>query len=312
MHEFKLPSIVLLVTVLLAGMNSILAQGPEIFTVSDFDLKGPVKSCTVITGYGQEEFNFDNRGRLTKTRTTHSNTDYDITYYKYAGDALIERRDEVYRDNTFDRTSSMAHIYSLDTLGTRKLTESIISYARVNMEQFDYYYDNSNLVSRIVRTDNSGVDETIIDRDTLDNLVTETHILNEKPVKAILSSINANSNRREVTMSMFMGQAQGKVEIEVDSVGRIIREIEWSLPKAGAVQDPLKTQFRDRIEKEHEYDENGFLIKTTTTRGRAVSEQEYVHQLDGSDYENWVKQIVTPQNTYITRKITYHPSVSEE
>ena len=312
MHEFKLPSIVLLVMVLLAGMNSILAQGPEIFTVSDFDLKGPVKSCTVITGYGQEEFNFDNRGRLTKTRTTHSKTDYDITYYKYAGDALIERRDEVYRDNTFDRTSSMAHIYSLDTLGTRKLTESIISYARVNMEQFDYYYDNSNLVSRIVRTDNSGVDETIIDRDTLDNLVTETHILNEKPVKAILSSINTNSNRREVTMSMFMGQAQGKVEIEVDSVGRIIREIEWSLPKAGTVQDPLKTQFRDRIEKEHEYDENGFLIKTTTTRGRAVSEQEYVHQLDGSEYENWVKQIVTPQNTYITRKITYHPSVSEE
>ena len=312
MHTGKTPQFIIIAFLFLTGTISNRAQAPEIFTVSDFDLKGPVKTCVVITGYGQEEFNFDKNGRLTKTRTTHSNTDYDITYYKYAGDALIERRDEVYRDNTFDRASSMAHIYSLDTLGTRKLTESIISYARVNMEQFDYYYDDSNSISRIVRTDNSGVDETIIERDTLDNLVTEKHILNEKPVKAILRSINTDSNRKEVTMSMFMGQAQGKVEIVLDSIGRIVSEIEWSTPRAGTVQDPLKTQFRDRIEKEHEYDENGFLLKTTTTRGRAVSEQEYVHQLDGSEYENWVKQIVTPQNTYITRRISYYPSESEE
>ena len=308
----KISLLVLKLSLLLVGLLPSLAQEPAIFTVSDFDLKGPVKSCVVITGYGREEFNFDKNGRLTKTRTSHSNTDYDITYYKYAGDALIERRDEVYRDNAFDRASSMAHIYSLDTVGSGKLTESIISYARVNMEQFEYYYDSIGNVSRIIRTDNSGVDETLIKRDTLTNMVTETHILNEKTVKAIMRSLEADKNRKEVTLTMFMGQAQGKVEMEVDSVGRIINETEWSMPRATNAADPFKTKFKERVEKKLEYGENGLLSKTTTTRGQAVSEQEYVHQLDGSEFQNWIKQIVTPKNTYITRKITYYATDNEE
>lgn len=297
---------------LVAMIETAWSQGPEIFGVSDFDLKGPVKSCVVITGYGQEEFTFDKKGRLIKTKTMHSNTDYEITYYKYGGQALIERRDEVYRDNTFDRVSSMAYIYSLDTLGTRKLTESIISYARVNMEQFEYYYDPSNRVSRIVRTDNSGVDETFIERDTTDTLAKETHILNDKPVKAILKSLDSSTIRNKVTLTLFEGEAQQKTEIEVDSAGRLIKEIEWSLPKSRAKGDPFKTDFKERVEKQHEYDENGFLLKTITTRGKAVSEQDFVHQLDGSEYQNWIKQIVTPKNSYITRKITYYSNEVDE
>jgi len=306
--SFFIISFLLVVAVISPGW----AQGPEIFTVSDFDLKGPVKSCVVITGYGQEEFTFDRKGRLIKTKTSHSNTDYEITYYKYAGQALIERRDEVYRDNAFDRVSSMAHIYSLDTLETRKLTESIISYARVNMEQYEYYYDPSNRVSRIVRTDNSGVDETLIERDTSGNLATETHILNEKPVKLIRQTLDGPSILKTVTLRLFEGEVQEKSEIELDSTGNMIKEIEWSLPRSRDKEDPFMTDFRERIEKEHEYDENGLLIKTITIRGRAVSEEEYVHQLDGSEYQNWIKQIVTPKNTYITRKIAYFLPLVDE
>ena len=98
----------------------------------------------------------------------------------------------------------------------------------------------------------------------------------------------------------------------MDSTGRVIKEIEWSLPRATNLADPFKTDFKERLEKQHEYDDNGLLLKTITTRGRAVSEQEYVHQLDGTEYQNWVKQVVTPQNTYITRKITYYPSEAAE
>ena len=312
MQEVKLPLTLILILIIRTGTAPVWAQGAEIFTVSDFDLKGPVKSCVVITGYGQEEFNFDTEGRLTKTRTSHSKTDYDITYYKYAGDALIERRDEVYRDNTFDRASSMAHIYSLDTLGTRKLTESIISYARVNMEQFEFYYDDAGLVTRIVRTDNSGVDETRIERDTSNNMATETHILNDQQVKAVLRSLDQTPTFKEVTLSMFRGEAQTKLEIEVDSSGRMVREIEWSLPRRNANADPLKTNFKERLEKEFVYDDRGLLLKTITRRGRAVSEQGFVHQLDGTEFENWIKQIVTPQNTYITRKIMYHPEGADD
>lgn len=296
----------------IAMVDFVRAQGPEIFTLSDFDLKGPVKSCIVITGYGQEEFNFDRKGRLTKTKTSHSDGNYDITYYKYAGEALIERRDEVYRDNAFDRTSSMAHIYSLDTIGTRKLTESIISYARVNIEQFEYFFDAAGEISRIVRIDNSGVDETLIMRDTSNNMASERHILNEKPVKTIVRTWDDKQLENTVTMTLFEGEVQKKSEIEVDSMGRVIKEINWSLPSSINVKDPLKTEFKERIEDRHEYDESGLLLKTITTRGRAVSEKAYVHQLDGSDFQNWIKQIVTPKNTYITRKISYYIMEAEE
>lgn len=289
------------------------AQEPRIFSVSDFDLKGPVKSCVVVTSYGQEEFNFDRQGRLIKTKTVHSNSDYDITYYKYLGDALLERRDEVYRDNVFDRTSSMAHIYSLDTLGGKKLTESIISYARVNMEQFEYFYKDSVTIDRIVRTDNSGVDETLIERDTVGNLASVRHILNDKPIKLEFRSLapdTGNASLKTTTMTMYEGEAQHKFEIVKDSSGLTVKEVEWSLPLKSN-KDPLKIQFKNQTEKIHEYDDRGFLVKTITSRGKARSEQEYVHQLDGSEYENWVKQIITPQNIYTTRKIAYYPKTSE-
>ena len=287
-------------------------QELKIFTVSDFDLKGPVKSCVVITSYGQEEFNFDAQGRLIKTKTVHSTSDYDITYYKYAGDALLERRDEVYRDNEFDRASSMAHIYSLDTLNGKKLTESIISYARVNMEQFEYFYNDSNAVDRIVRTDNSGVDETIIERDTSGNMASVRHILNEMPIKLAFRSLAPESNDatlKSTTLTMYDGEVQDKFEIIKDSSGLIIKEVEWSSPLKRN-NDPLKVKFKNRIEKIHEYDDKGMLLKTTMQRGRAKSEQEYVHQLDGSEHENWVKQIITPLNIYTTRKITYYSKES--
>lgn len=284
------------------------AQEPRIFTVPDFDLKGPVKSCVVVTSYGQEEFNFDRQGRLVKTKTVHSNSDYDITYYKYLGETILERRDEVYRDNAFDRASSMAHIYSLDTIGGVKLTESIISYARVNIEQYEFYYNDSNAIDRIVRTDNSGVDETQIERDTVGDLVSVRHILNDKPVKLEFRSLvpdTGDASVRTTTLTMYEGEAQHKFESVLDSLGLPVKEVEWSLPLKSN-KDPLKIQFKNRVEKVHEYDDRGLLLKTITLKGKARSEQQYMHQLDGSEYENWVKQIITPQNTYTTRKITYY------
>ena len=67
---------------------------PEVFSLADFELRGPVKSCTVVTAYGEERFEFDRDGRLTKSLTRFSDAEYDITYYRYRGPVLAERRDE--------------------------------------------------------------------------------------------------------------------------------------------------------------------------------------------------------------------------
>ena len=53
------------ICVALFGIVNI-GQGQEIriFTISDFDLKGPVKSCLVSTKYGKEAYDFDKQGKL--------------------------------------------------------------------------------------------------------------------------------------------------------------------------------------------------------------------------------------------------------
>lgn len=58
------------------------AQEFKIFNVEDFELRGPVKTCLVITDYGREEYQFDQEGRLTKLVTKYNESDYEITLYK--------------------------------------------------------------------------------------------------------------------------------------------------------------------------------------------------------------------------------------
>src|SRR5690606_517432 len=79
------------------------AQEIKIFSIGDFDLKGAVKSCLVITDYGKEEYDFNEDGLLTKAVTRYSDSDYDITLYKLNGKELSEKRVENYRDGSFVR-----------------------------------------------------------------------------------------------------------------------------------------------------------------------------------------------------------------
>ena len=56
-----------LCTSLILGIASpleLLAQEIKIFSVEDFDLKGPVKFCWVATDYGKEEYTFNKEGIL--------------------------------------------------------------------------------------------------------------------------------------------------------------------------------------------------------------------------------------------------------
>lgn len=294
-------------------LSSASAQAPQIFTVEDFDLTGPVRNCTVITSYGQEEFSFDKQGRLTKLKTLHSATDYDITYYKYEGDFIKERRNEIYRDKVFDRGTSMAHIYTLDTSATKRITESIISYAKVSLAQYDYIYDDRELLVKIIRTDNSGVDETRIERDTVDGQISEQFYLNDQLVKIQSKWSDVEEGRdlfKSMTVTMEGDKPQYRHTISRDSTGNIVKNSEWS-ETSGVDKQGRTVSYKEFNVDENEYDENGMLLKRIRKKGKATQEDAFIHQLDGSDYNNWIKQVITPDNTYTTRKISYYPQTDQ-
>ena len=306
-------SIFLFLSQALFVLSTLSAQAPMIFTVEDFDLKGPVKNCTVITSYGQEEFSFDKQGRLTKLKTLHSATDYDITYYKYEGDFIKERRNEIYRDKVFDRGTSMAHIYTLDTSETKRITESIISYAKVSLAQYDYIYDDQELLVKIIRTDNSGVDETRIERDTVDGQISEQFYLNDQLVKIQSKWYDIEAGRnlaKSMTVTMEEDKPHYRLTISRDSTGNIVKNTEWS-ETSGVDKQGRTVSYKEFTVDENEYDENGMLLKRIRKKGKATQEDTFIHQLDGTDYNNWIKQVITPDNTYTTRKISYYPKADK-
>ena len=54
------------------------------------------------------------------------------------------------------------------------------------------------------------------------------------------------------------------------------------------------------------YDENNMLIKEVAKGINTTEDKNYLYQFDNKENGNWVKQIVTPENLYISRKITYY------
>ena len=53
------------------------------------------------------------------------------------------------------------------------------------------------------------------------------------------------------------------------------------------------------------YNAQGDIAKESIKKGKQLAAKEYIYQYDDTESKNWVKQIITPDNTYITRKITY-------
>src|SRR3990167_7224481 len=143
--------------------STLTAQEPKIFTLTDFDLKGKVKSCLVITNYGKEEFDFNELGVLTKSVTRYNEADYDITLYKYVQGALSEKRVENYRDGVFDKGISFANFYSIDTTSGKRVTEKIVSYNKEFLGQNEYVYDSIGRLSRIMHADREGLDEIVLE-----------------------------------------------------------------------------------------------------------------------------------------------------
>ncbi len=278
-------------------------QEIRIFTIADFDLKGPVKSCLVSTSYGKEAYDFDMEGKLTKSVTRYNDADYDVTYYKYRGGDLIERRFENYRNNTFERSTSYANFYTIDTVPFRKVTEKIISYDKEFLDRYEYIYDADTVLVKIIRTNNDGNDETLIEHAEYKGEQTQVYALNGTVIKSIRKSEKVGKDKKKrhvvLTKKFLEGNPQTALEEVFDEQGKLRSETHFAI-------DPKKDQFVPKEVTTFEYDEKGLLLKSVTKKGKSVAVKEYIYQFDQGEDGNWVKKIITPENAYTTRKIKYY------
>jgi hypothetical protein len=308
----------LLFTLVLPGFWQCISAQPEVFDRADFELRGPVKSCTVLTDYGEERFEFDQEGKLLKSLTRYSDTDYEITHYRYRDSILIERRDEVYRGGTFDKSTSFAHFYQLDTLTSRgDLIEKIISYDQKITEQITYKYDSIGRIGRITRVHQEGIDETQVAYRTYGSETTSEYLLNGQLSKSIRISqkeISGENQKIILQKEYFQGTAQKAVEETFDASDRVIAISNYKY-------DVEKSEFQIEEVQKLTYNEAGLPSGETTTyytmKSGApavfrVTEEQFIYQTDGRTPENWVKKIVSPQNSYSTRKISYYQSETEK
>ncbi|MEN8798229.1 MAG: hypothetical protein ABF293_03200, partial [Flavobacteriaceae bacterium] len=64
--------------------------------------------------------------------------------------------------------------------------------------------------------------------------------------------------------------------------------------------------------KEFTYDIQNKLESVTSSIDKEEAKEEYLYQFDGNDEGNWVKKIITPENSYTTRVIEYYDPIKQE
>ncbi len=273
--------------------------------MEDFDLKGKVRSCLVSTKYGKEEYDFNEDGLLAKSVTRYNDNDYAITYYKYLENLLLEKRFENYLDNTFDPASSIANIYTIDSSANLKITEKIISYGKEFLDQYEYFYTNDT-IRRIVRMNNEGIDETSISYTMLKGEWTKTYELNGVLKESIRTSVKKNADsvlsKTVLTKKYLEGEPSSATEEVFDGRSRLMVRIKFFY------NSDMKQFTKEEVVK-YLYDESGVLLSSHSVMGELEEKKGYVYQLDPN--ANWIKEIITPVNTYKTRKITYYETAEE-
>ncbi|MAU15760.1 MAG: hypothetical protein CMH46_09505 [Muricauda sp.] len=277
------------------------SQEMQIFTVEDFDLKGKVKSCLVSTDYGKELFEFNEDGMLVKTVTQYNDTDQDITYYKYDNGELVEKRMESYKNNILDESTSMANFYEIDTVPSRKVIEKIISYDKQFLEQEQYHYDKEGKLVRIISSNGDGVDETTFEYSEIKNEHTVSTFTNGILQKSVRTSTKngPNGNQKVVLTKEYIdGEPNTAIEEVFNSEGNLVTSEDF-------LYDMVEKEFVSQ-KKRFYYYTDGILSKVVKKTVNTESADKYIFQFDNHVPSNWVKQIVTPGNTYTTRIIEYY------
>ncbi|UWX56126.1 hypothetical protein NYZ99_07480 [Maribacter litopenaei] len=234
--------------------------------------------------------------------TRYNEADYDVMYYKYRDSLLIEKRSETYRDNKFDPATSIAHFFELDTTENLIITEKIFSYDKEFLDQYVYNYDDKGDLTKMVRTNNEGTDETLVEYKKYKGEYTITYLLNDVPLKSIRTSFqtkNGDKQKIVLTKEYLKGEANKAYEEVFDTDGKLLAQQEFEF-------DAQSKKFVPTVRTTFDYDKNGMLIEEIQRGENILDKKEYLYQYDKGEGGNWVKQIVTPENSYTTRKITYY------
>lgn len=277
------------------------SQEIRTFKVTDFDLNGKVDFCLVSTDYGKEEYRFDESGRLIEAVTRYNESDYDVTLYKYGNGELQEKRIESYREKLLDKATSIANFYTYDSTQNLTVTEKIITYEKEFLEQYVYSYTIDKKLSKIVRTNNEGIDETAVVYYEDEEGENANYILNrelQKSVKTKIKSVSDSIQTKTVLTKKFLeGKPNSATEEVFDSNGKLVSAIEF------LYNSDLEEFVVDKSTA-LTYDLNGTILSTEIKTGKEVSVKEFIYQYDTQG--NWIKQIVKPENSYKTRKISYY------
>ncbi|SHJ04754.1 hypothetical protein SAMN04487911_11022 [Arenibacter nanhaiticus] len=279
-----------------------MAQELEVFTVKDFDLKGPVQSCMVITSYGKEEYVFNKQGYLIKSVTRYNESDYDITIYKLQGNSVLEKRLENYRDGQFVKNTSIANFYKTDTTDVKKVTERIFSYDKEFLDQYEYVYNEAGKLKTIKRMNDSGIDETTVTYEEKNGAFTKTFYLNDVILKTVTTATIKASNKKEQKKVHTKEYLEGEPHLAFEQIysnnGALLYEKKEVYREEQNGFVPLESKF-------YTYDANNVLVSVKTKKGKAESVKNYIYQFDSGEKGNWIRQVITPDNTYISRKIKY-------
>jgi hypothetical protein len=165
-------------TLLLATLFTFCGYSQEIkiLTTKDFQLRGAVKSCITKKDYGTEEFYFTPNGRLKKSVTQFNETDYDITQYEYNNGSLVKKTVQSFREGELDKQVSFIHIYKTLISDEKKVSEHIFNYLQEPLEQYDYYYNENDMLIKTVHHNDEGIEETLISYEYQNGTVfKETH-----------------------------------------------------------------------------------------------------------------------------------------
>lgn len=296
---------VLLLIAIFLFPKDVSSQEIQIFSIEDFDLKGNVKSCFVSTKYGKEEYDFNENGLLAKSVTRYSHMDYDITYYKYDSRFLVEKRLENYRDNVLDASTSIANFYTIDSLLNLKITEKIVSYSKEFLDQYEYYFKNDSIF-KMIHSNDSGIDETLISYRDIKGEQTKIYELNGVRQKSIRTSLKMKNDsvilRNVLTKKFLEGKPSSAVEELFGDNNELLSHIKF-------FNNETSKRFGIAEKVSYFYNEKGMLLKSESVNNGVSQAKEYIYQFDANG--NWIKEIITPANTYKTRKISYYGLAEE-
>lgn len=285
-------------------INSILV-GQDLNTLSraDYDLNGDVKTCTVLTDYGKELLEFDKEGRLIKIVTQYNENDQDISQFKYDNGKLVEKRLESYKNGKLDLQTSMANFFEFDTISESiKVVEKIISYDKAFFEEQEFYLNANGDVEKIITSHGDGVDEKRIEYADYKGEQTKTTFVNGVIEESIRISKKNAKDGQEITLKLSKdfvdGEPEKAIERQFNAAGLLLSEEFYA-------HDAQKGQFVPLEKRSLVYTSDGVLEKEVLNRGNATSEKSFIFQFDDGEEKNWVKKIITPDNTYTTRRIVY-------